>query len=73
MQRGWLAYGGYLAVLVALSLVLASAQDDYFAKVAMGAGIGVTLAVSATPRLRITPVASPRSPPARRAAGRGPP
>jgi branched-chain amino acid transport system permease protein len=46
MQRGWLAYGGYLAVLVALSFVLASAQDDYFAKVAMGAGIGVTLAVS---------------------------
>lgn len=46
MQRGWLAYGGYLAVLVALSFVLPSAQDDYFAKVAMGAGVGVTLAVS---------------------------
>jgi len=46
MKSGWGAYAAFLAVLVALSFVMPSAQDNYFARIAMGAGVAVTLAVS---------------------------
>lgn len=46
MRTSWAWFAGYLAVLVGLSFVVPTAQDDYFAKIAMGAGISVILAVS---------------------------
>src|SRR5262245_47774811 len=46
MRRGWLQFLGYAVVLAVLSLLLPSAQDNYYSKIAMTAGISVTLAVS---------------------------
>lgn len=46
MRNSWVTFGIYFLVLVGLSFVLPSAQDNYYAKIAMSAGIAVTLAVS---------------------------
>src|SRR5262249_4923056 len=45
-RNSWLVFGAYLLVLALLSLVLPSGQDNYYSKIAMTAGIAVTLAVS---------------------------
>ncbi|MCC7385458.1 MAG: branched-chain amino acid ABC transporter permease [Deltaproteobacteria bacterium] len=46
MRNSWVTFAGYLLVLVLLSLLLPSAQDNYYSKIAMSAGIAVTLGVS---------------------------
>jgi branched-chain amino acid transport system permease protein len=45
-MSGWAAFAIYLAVLFGLSFVVPTAQDNYYSKIAMTAGIAVTLAVS---------------------------
>jgi branched-chain amino acid transport system permease protein len=46
ISNGWISFAAYLIVLGALGFVLPTAQDNYYMKIAMGAGIAVTLAVS---------------------------